>query len=223
MSQVSHPYGFRLVNVRDWKSRWFSTKPEVYREFLRADVLMREYLQKRLRGQYISTIEFERNRDRTRVILSTSRPGIVIGRNGDGAKKLRADIAKFIRRNNLAIEGEVKLDIVEITNPEADAMIVAQTVEEGLRRRLPFRRVIKQALEATMGARGVKGCRIQVSGLIGGSATMARREQVKRGPIPLQFIRADIDYAEHAVLGQGVGIKVWINKGDSLVAEADRK
>jgi len=221
MSQVAHPYGYRLVTLRDWKSRWFSGDRKQYREYLRADVLLREYLEKRLHGNFVADITFERNRDHTRVIVATSRPGMVIGRSGEGAQKLNADIAKFIRKNSLAMTGEVKLDIVEVQNPEANAMIVAQMVEEGLRRRMPFRRVIKQILEKVMATRGVKGARIVVSGLVGGSATMARREQVKSGPIPLQFIRADIDYAAIPVRGQGIGIKVWINKGDSLELKGD--
>lgn len=219
MSQVAHPYGYRLVTLRDWKSRWFASNPRDYREFLRGDIMLREYLTKRLQGMYVSDIQFERNQKLMRIILESTRPGVIIGRNGEGIKKVKADIEKFIRKNKIVRPKELKIDILEIQNAEANAMAVAQNIEEALRKRLPFRRVLKQALEKTMQVKEVKGCRIVVSGLIGGSATMARREQVKQGPVPLQFIRADIDYAALPVIGSGIGIKVWINKGDSLKTE----
>jgi small subunit ribosomal protein S3 len=219
MSQTTHPYGYRLVTLRDWKSRWFAARPEQYRDLLRADVLMREFLEKRLKGMYVSDIEFERGRKATRVLIHTSRPGVVIGRSGEGATKIKADLEKFMRRHNIAKPQDFKIDIIEVENPDANAMIVAQMIEESLRRRMPFRRVVKQALEKIMAVKGVKGARIVVSGLVGGSATMSRTEQVKRGPIPLQFIRADIDYASLNVQGHGIGIKVWVNKGDSLAAK----
>lgn len=223
MSQVSHPYGYRLVTLRDWKSRWFSSKQKQYRDLLRADVLIREFLEKRLKGLFVSDIEFERGRKATRLLLHTSRPGMLIGRSGEGATKLRADVLKFMHKNNIEIPTDFKIDIVEIQEPEANAMIVAQMVEESLRRRMPFRRVIKQMIEKVMAMKSVKGARIVVSGLVGGSASMSRKEQVKRGPIPLQFIRADIDYASLPVAQMGIGIKVWINKGDSLELEAKKK
>ena len=223
MSQVSHPYGYRLVTLRDWKSRWFSSKQNQYRDLLRADVLIREFLEKRLKGMFVSDIEFERGRKATRLLLHTSRPGMLIGRSGDGATKLRTDILKFMRRNSIDIPTDFKIDIVEVQEPEANAMIVAQMIEESLRRRMPFRRVIKQMIEKVMAMKSVKGARIVVSGLVGGSASMSRKEQVKRGPIPLQFIRADIDYAALPVAQMGIGIKVWINKGDSLELEAKKK
>jgi len=223
MSQVSHPYGYRLVTLRDWKSRWFSAKQNQYRDLLRADVLIREFLEKRLKGMFVSDIEFERGRKATRLLLHTSRPGMLIGRSGEGATKLRNDVLKFMRKNNIEIPIDFKIDIVEIQEPEANAMIVAQMIEESLRRRMPFRRVIKQMIEKVMAMKSVKGARIVVSGLVGGSASMSRKEQVKRGPIPLQFIRADIDYAALPVAQMGIGIKVWINKGDSLELEANKK
>lgn len=223
MSQTTHPYGYRLVNLRDWKSRWFASSPQKYRELLRADVLIREFLEKRLHGFYVTNIEFERGRKATRVLIHTSRPGMVIGRSGENATKVRADLRRFMLRNNIAIPQDFKLDIIEVTEPDADAMVVAQMIEESLRRRLPFRRVIKQALEKVMAVKGVKGARIVVSGLVGGSASMSRTEQVKKGPIPLQFIRADIDYASLNVRGRGIGIKVWVNKGDSLENQDTKK
>lgn len=222
MSQMSHPYGYRLVTLRDWKSRWFSSDRKKYRDFLKSDVLLREYLEKRLQGSYVSSIEFERDRKSTRLVIHSSRPGMIIGRQGEGAQRLKADVAKFMHKHGLDMPQDFKIDIVEVANPEADAMITAHNIAEALRRRLPFRRVMKQALDKVMAAKGVKGARIVVTGLVGGSASMARREQVKSGPVPLQFIRADIDYAELPVRGHGIGIKVWINKGDSLENEAKK-
>lgn len=224
MSQVAHPYGYRLVTLRDWKSRWFASKPAKFRELLRADVLLREYLEKRLAGYYISDIQFERGRKSTRLIIETSRPGMVIGRSGEGAQKLRADVMKFMHKNQISMPQDFKIDVVEVDNPDASAMIIAHNIAEALKRRLPHRRVTKQAIEKVMAVKGVKGCRIVVSGLVGGSASMSRTEQVKRGPVPLQFIRADIDYAALPVLGYGIGIKVWVYWGDSLeLAEAKKQ
>jgi small subunit ribosomal protein S3 len=172
---------------------------------------------------FVSTIDFERDRKSTRVILNTSRPGLVIGRSGEGVAKIKADIAKFMRRHDIVMPQDFKIDIVEIANPDADAMIIAQTIADGIRRRMPYRRLMKQAIEKVMGLKGIYGCRLWVSGLIGGSATMKRREQLKRGSVPLQFIRADIDYAYLPMKGKGIGIKVWVNRGDSLAAVTSKK
>ncbi len=214
MSKTVHPYAHRLVILRDWKSRWFATGKK-YANFLRTDVLIRDFLTKRLRGNYISNLEIERNQKSTRVILSTSRPGMLIGRNGEGVEKLKGDLMKFMRKNALEIPQEFKFDIIEVQNPDADAAIVAYAVAEGLERRLPFRRVLKQMIEKVMQARGVEGARIWVTGRLGG-AEIARSEQVKRGSIPLQTVRADVDFArERAHLPYGdIGIKVWIYRGE---------
>lgn len=216
MSQIAHPYGYRLVTLRPWKSRWFATDAKKFRTLLRADTLLREYLETRLRGMYVADVELERNRKSTRIIIHTSRPGMIIGRNGESAQKLRTDINAFFKKHNLGDTQDLKVDIVEVAQPEANAMIIAQTIAEGIRRRMPFRRLMKQGLEKALAVKGVQGCRIVASGLMGGSATMKRREQVKRGSVPLQFIRADIDYAYLPMKGKGIGIKVWVYKGDSL-------
>lgn len=214
MTHSVHPYAHRIGILRDWKSRWFS-RGESYQANLKTDVLLREYLEKRLRGQYVSSIEFERGKGVLKVVLKTSRPGVIIGRGGEGSNKLKTDIEKFIRRNKLAQDSEIKVDIEEVRNPEADAMIVAQMAAEGIERRLPFRRVLKQTIEKVMAHRDVEGVRIVMSGRLGG-ADMARREQLKAGRIPLQTFRADIDFARYrATIPQGdIGIKVWIYRGD---------
>jgi small subunit ribosomal protein S3 len=140
---------------------------------------------------------------------------MIIGRQGDAAQKLRKDLFKFMNKNNIQISEEVKIDIIENTNPDADAAIVAYSIVEALEKRMPFRRAMKMAKDKVMAVRGVKGVRIVVAGRLNG-AEMARREEVKDGSIPLQTFRADVDYAmERANLPYGViGIKVWINKGE---------
>jgi small subunit ribosomal protein S3 len=223
MSHNVHPYAHRLVTLRDWKSRWFETG-EKYVANLRADVLLREFLEKKLRGKYVSDIEFERGRKATRLIIRTSRPGVLIGRNGDEAKKLRASIVKFMKKRKIDLPEDFQVDVVEISNPDANAKIVGQMIAEMIEKRMPFRRATKQTAEKVMAVRGVKGVRIVLAGRLGG-AEMARREEVKRGGIPLQFIRADIDYAQETARLPygGIGIKVWIHKGDSLVNDETAK
>jgi small subunit ribosomal protein S3 len=214
MSKVVHPFSHRLVVLRDWKSRWFATGQK-YNEFLKTDVLVREFLAKRLRGFYVSQVIVERNQKQTRIALHTSRPGMIIGRQGEGIEKLKKDLSKFMQKKDLKVLGEVKVDVVEINEPDADAAIVAYAVAEGLEKRLPFRRVLKQTIDRVMQVRNVKGARIWVTGRLGG-ADIARSEQVKRGSIPLQTFRADVDFArEKAHMPYGdLGIKVWIYRGD---------
>ena len=214
MTHVVHPYSHRLGIIRDWKSRWFGKTTESYVDHLRADVLVRAWLTKRLRGMYLSLIEMERSEKQYRIMIHTSRPGMIIGRGGDGIEKLRAALKKEMRRLKIEVPQDVKLDILEVANPESDAAIVAAMIAEGIEKRLPFRRVLKTSIEKVMANRDVQGARIAVSGRLGG-AEMARREQIKRGGIPLQTLRADIDFArERANMTYGViGIKVWIYRG----------
>jgi small subunit ribosomal protein S3 len=214
MSHSVHPYSHRLGIIRDWKSRWFSTGKN-YKAFLRADMMLREFLEKKMRGQYIGSIEMERNDKTFRLIIKTSRPGVVIGRSGEGSVKLRKDIMKFTTKNKLSIPADFKLDVEEIKSPESNAAIVAQMIAEGLEKRLPFRRVMKQTVEKVMANRDVKGIRLYCGGRLGG-AEIARSEEMKKGRVPLQTLRADIDYAQekaHMTYGD-IGIKVWIYKGD---------
>ena len=214
MTHTVHPYSHRLGIIRDWKSRWFSTDAK-FRANLKCDILVREWLQKKLRGQYIADIEIERNDKMMRLILKTSRPGIIIGRNGEGATKLKSEIEKFLRKNGEEITTVIKLEIEEVRSPESSAPIVAQMLAEGLEKRMPFRRVMKQMIEKVMACRDVKGVRVYMTGRLGG-AEMARTETLKKGQIPLQTLRADIDYKNYeANLPYGkIGIKVWIYKGE---------
>ncbi len=214
MTHTVHPYSHRLGIIRDWKSRWFGVKNK-YKEFLKSDVLLREFLEKKFRGFYVSNVEMERGEKVLRIIIETSRPGMIIGRSGDGAVKLKADVLKFIAKNKLSTGGEVKIDIKEIKSPESNASIVSQMIADGLEKRLPFRRVVKQMVEKVMANRDVKGVRVILSGILGGNS-MARTEMIKKGRVPLQTFRADIDYAQSTArltLG-ATGVKVWIYKGD---------
>jgi small subunit ribosomal protein S3 len=213
MSKVVHPYAHRLVILRDWKSRWFADKN--YKTLLEKDVVIREFLEKKLRGFYVSRIEIERNAKTTKVMIHTSRPGMIIGRSGEGAVKLKNDLVSVSKKRGITLSDDFKLDIVEVTNPDADAAIVACSIAEGLEKRMPYRRVIKQSIEKIMSANGVKGARIYLGGRLNG-AEIARSEQIKRGSIPLQTFRADVDFArEKAHMSYGdIGIKVWIYRGE---------
>lgn len=213
MSKVVNPFAHRLGILRDWRHRWYASGPQ-FQLNLKADVLLREYLLKSLRGMYIGGLEIERNAKQLRVIIKTSRPGVIIGRSGEGSAKLRKSIEDFLKSKKLPVP-EVKLDIEEIRSPESNAAIVAYMVAEGLEKRMPFRRVLKQTIEKVSANRDVKGVRVQVSGMLGGGS-MSRTETLKKGRVPLQTFRSDIDYArERANLPLGViGIKVWIYKGE---------
>lgn len=222
MTHTVHPYAHRLGIIRDWKSRWFATDKKSFRENIAVDAAIRAYLKKKLRAMYISDIEIERTAAEVRIILNTGRPGLVIGRSGENATKLRTELTKLVKKHSPNSTRAVKLDIVEIRQPEADAAVVAYMVAESLEKRMPFRRVLKMTVEKVMAVREVVGVRIVVSGRLGG-ADMSRTEQIKRGRIPLQTFRANIVYAEErAYLPYGViGIKVWIYLGETF-NEKDR-
>jgi small subunit ribosomal protein S3 len=174
-----------------------------------------EYLKKRLKGMFVNSIEIERSVKIFKIIIETSRPGMIIGRSGEGMNKLRDDILSFMKRKGLSTKEELKIDVKEVKSPESSAMIVAQMIAEGLEKRLPFRRVVKQMVEKAHANRDVQGVKVTLSGIMGGS-NMARVETKKVGRIPLQTLRADIDYALYEAtvpLGK-IGIKVWIYKGE---------
>lgn len=215
MTHVSHPYIQRIGINRDWRSRWFAKEPKLFREYLRTDAAIRKLLQTRLKGMAVDDVEIERKQGELRIIIKTARPGFVIGRSGEGAAKLKKDIDMLLRKAKLTEKPEVKLDIEEVRSAETSASIVGQMIAEGLEKRLPFRRVIKQTVEKVMANRDVQGVRVILSGRLAG-ADMARKEELKRGRIPLQTLRADISFANvRATLPYGViGIKVWIYRGD---------
>ena len=223
MTHVVHPYAHRLGIIRDWKSRWFADRKE-YTSNLKGDVLIRDFLTKKLRGMYVSSIQIERDQKSMQIYIHTSRPGLVIGRSGEGMQKIKKQLAQEVKLRKITLPSEMKIDVVEVQNPEQDAAIIAAMVAEGLEKRLPFRRVLKQTIEKVMAGRGVSGAKIALSGRLGG-ADMARRESIKRGGIPLQTLRADIDFArEKAHMTYGVtGIKVWIYKGLVFDEKKDNK
>ncbi len=215
MTHVAHPYVQRLGIIREWRSRWFPASPKRFREFLRADSTTRRFLEKRLRTMYVGSIDIERDEKVMRVIVRTSRPGLIIGRSGEGAQNLKKEIIAKLHKAGVTEIPDIKLDIEEIRSPESSAAIVAMMIAEGLEKRMTFRRVMKQTIEKVMANRDVEGIRIILSGRLGG-AEMGRTEELKKGRIPLQTLRADIDFArEKAYLPYGViGVKVWIYKGD---------
>jgi len=214
MTHTVHPYAHRLGIIRDWKSRWFAASKKQYRENIAVDETIRRFLSKRLRSAYVGDIEIERSASGLRVILTTARPGLVIGRSGENAAKLRKELAEAIHHIAPNDRRALKLDIVEMRQAETNAAVVAYMVAEGLEKRMPFRRVLKQTVEKVMAVREVEGVRIAISGRLGG-AEMSRKEEAKKGRIPLQAFRADIDFAyEEAHLPYGViGVKVWIYRG----------
>ena len=190
MSKVVHPFAHRLGILRDWRHRWFATGPK-YQQYLKADILLREFLVKELRGMYIGGIEIERNEKTLRVIIKTSRPGLIIGRSGEGSTKLRNKIVSFLNKHKLPVP-EIKLDIEEIRSPESSAAIVAYMVAESLEKRMPFRRVLKQTIEKVMANRDVKGVRIR--DVLGCLAPIARpvRDAVLHLGVVLEELRRDV-------------------------------
>jgi small subunit ribosomal protein S3 len=215
MTHVAHPYVQRIGINRDWKSRWFTTNPKKFREYLRVDAALRKHLKTRLKGMSVDVVEIERSDKEIRLIIKTAKPGLIIGRSGDGITALKKEIDLFLRSQKMSDKLGLKIDIEEIRSPEASARIVGQMIAEGLEKRMTFRRVMKQTVEKVMANRDVQGVRIRLGGRLGG-ADMARVEELKKGRVPLQTLRADIDFARvEANLPYGViGIKVWIYRGE---------
>jgi len=209
MGQKVNPYGFRLGVTTDWKSRWFADRDE-YSDNVIQDWKIRDYLMTELPHAAISRIEIERTRDRLRVDVHTARPGIVIGRRGSEADRLRAGLAKITGN------AKVQLNIQEIKQPELDAALIAQGVADQLAARVAFRRAMKRAVQNAQKA-GAQGIQVQCSGRLGGSE-MARAESYLEGRVPRHTLRADIDYGfrEARTTAGRIGVKVWIYKGDVL-------
>jgi small subunit ribosomal protein S3 len=221
MTHTVHPYAHRLGILRDWKSRWFGTNQK-YRDYLKGDVLIREYLEKRLVGMHVADIHIERTDKMLRIVIQTARPGLIIGRSGEGAEKLKKDLNKMMLKRGIKKENvELRVDIEEVRSPESNAQLVALMVKDGLEKRMAFRRVLKQMIDKVMANRDVQGVRIRIGGRLNG-ADMARTEELKKGRIPLQTFRADIDFARvRANIAQGVlGVKVWIYKGEVFDKDA---
>lgn len=208
MGKKINPFLHRLNTIRDWKSRWFNSSN--YQEYLREDVELREFLEEKLKKAAVEDIVIERSSNSMVVNIHSARPGIVIGRGGTGAEELKAEIIKKVNG-----KVEIKVNIVEIRNSELSSKLVAQSVAEQIEKRVPFRRVLKQAMERTMQNKQAQGVKITVAGRLNG-AEMARTEWLSEGKIPLQTIRADIDFAKYTARTTygAIGIKVWIYKGE---------
>ncbi|GAB3137162.1 MULTISPECIES: 30S ribosomal protein S3 [Amycolatopsis] len=206
MGQKINPHGFRLGITTDWKSRWYADKQ--YAEYVAEDVKIRKLLATGMERAGISKVEIERTRDRVRVDIHTARPGIVIGRRGAEADRIRGALEKLTKK-------QVQLNILEVKNPEADAQLVAQAVAEQLSNRVAFRRAMRKAIQTSMRSPQVKGIRVQCGGRLGG-AEMSRSEHYRDGRVPLHTLRADIDYGffEAKTTFGRIGVKVWIYKGE---------
>ncbi|AUG77764.1 30S ribosomal protein S3 [Kitasatospora sp. MMS16-BH015] len=205
MGQKVNPHGFRLGISTDFKSRWYADK--LYKDYVKEDVAIRRMMTKGMERAGISKVEIERTRDRVRVDIHTARPGIVIGRRGTEADRIRGDLEKLTGK-------QVQLNILEVKNPELDAQLVAQGVAEQLSSRVSFRRAMRKSMQGTMKS-GAKGIKVQCSGRLGG-AEMSRSEFYREGRVPLHTLRANVDYGffEAKTTFGRIGVKVWIYKGD---------
>jgi len=211
MTHKVHPKVFRIGQATNWKSRWFNFKE--YKEWLKEDVAIRNFLLKKLRKLSVDSTEIERSPNLINVIISTSRPGLLIGRGGSGTEELRKQVKKLLKVSDKD-KKEIRIEIREVKNSSVSAALIAQEISEKIERRIPFRRVIKEAVKKIMESREAKGVKVKVSGRLDGSE-IARTEFLKQGAMPLQTMRADVDYAEERALCTygTVGIKVWIYKG----------
>jgi small subunit ribosomal protein S3 len=219
VGQKVNPHGFRLGITTDYSSRWYadSTTPgQRYKDYIAEDVAIRKMLTKGMERAGISKVDIERTRDRVRVDIHTARPGIVIGRRGVEADKIRGALETLTNK-------QVQLNILEVKNPEIDAQLVAQGVAEQLSSRVSFRRAMRKGIQSAMKA-GAKGVRVQVGGRLGG-AEMSRSESYREGRVPLHTLRADIDYGfyeAHTTFGR-IGVKVWVYKGEVSGSRAERE
>ncbi|AZI58692.1 30S ribosomal protein S3 [Nakamurella antarctica] len=215
MGQKINPHGFRLGITTDWTSRWYADK--AYAEYVAEDVAIRKLMSKGMDRAGISKVEIERTRDRVRVDIHTARPGIVIGRRGAEADRIRTQLEKLTGK-------QVQLNILEVRNPESDAQLVAQGVAEQLSNRVSFRRAMRKSMQTALRSSSVKGIRVKCSGRLGG-AEMSRAEFYREGRVPLHTLRANIDYGffEAKTTFGRIGVKVWIYKGDLLGTLGEQK
>ena len=209
MGQKTHPYGFRLGIVTDWKSRWYSDKD--YTALANEDFQIRDYLKRELKRGAVSRVDIERTRERLQVDVHTGRPGAVIGRKGSEAERIRSGIEKMTGRR-------AKLNVIEVKDPETDAQLLARGVADQLENRVAFRRAMRRTVQTALKA-GAEGVRVECSGRLGG-ADMSRREWYREGRVPLHTLRADIDYGQATATTSvgSVGVKVWVYKGDVVTS-----
>ena len=207
MGQKTHPHGFRLGVIKDWRSRWYAEKD--FPRLLKEDETIRKYLHRRLAHAALSHVDIERKPSKIVVTLHTARPGVVIGKRGAEVDKLRDELA-------LLTNAEISVNVEEIKRPEVDARLIAENVAHQLRQRISFRRAMKRAVQAAIRS-GAEGIKIMTSGRLGG-AEIARTEGYNEGRVPLHTLRADIDYAQiHAFTTFGtIGVKCWVFKGEVI-------
>jgi len=212
MGQKVNPHGLRVGIIKDWDSKWYAGSD--FADCLIEDYNIRTYLKKKLYSAGVSKIEIERTSDRVKLYIYTAKPGIVIGKGGAEIENTKKEVSKFTDK-------KVSIDIKEIKRPDRDAQLVAENIAQQLEGRVSFRRAMKSTMSRTMKA-GAKGIKTQCSGRLGG-ADMARTETYNEGTIPLQTLRADIDYgfAEASTTYGKVGVKVWIYKGEVLPAKKE--
>ncbi|MEK7124921.1 MAG: 30S ribosomal protein S3 [Patescibacteria group bacterium] len=208
MGQKISPTSLRIGINRDWASRWFGGAK--YTGYLKDDLRVRTYLEKRLKGMAVDRIEIERGTDTLNVSIITARPGLIIGRGGAGVEEIKQGISKLLK-GKMAI----RLEIQEIKSPESSAAVMAESIADQIEKRIPFRRLLKQTLAKIIASRDVKGAKIQIAGRLDG-AEIARTEHLEEGSLPLQTLRADIDFARATAMTTygTIGIKVWIYKGE---------
>ena len=215
MGQKVNPHGLRVGVIKDWESRWYAD-PEEFSDNLVEDYKIREFLKKELYHAGISKIEIERTADRVKVLVYTAKPGVVIGKGGSEIEKLKAKLASYSAK-------KILVDIKEVKRPDSDAQLVAENIAQQLENRISFRRAMKSAMSRTLKT-GAKGIKAACSGRLGG-ADMARTEFYSEGTIPLQTLRADIDYgfAEADTTYGKIGVKVWVYNGEVLPAKKNSK
>ncbi|MBU1127312.1 30S ribosomal protein S3 [Patescibacteria group bacterium] len=212
MGQKINPYSFRLATTKEWKSRWIAKDKTEYKENLLEDIKIRRYLIDKLKMAGLVETQIDRSINKIRIALKVSRPGVVIGRGGSGLEILKKDLCALVSMSDA--ETNLELDVEEVKDPEISARLVASKVAGQLEQRMPHRRVVSKAIERVM-VSGAKGVKIALSGRVAGSE-IGRTEVYKQGAIPLQTIRADVDYAQVPSLTRMgyVGVKVWIYKGE---------
>jgi len=216
MGQKVHPKAFRLGVIKSWNSKWFADRN--YSQLLRQDVELRSFLQKKLRDAGLAGVDIERASNGLTVTIHTSRPGMVIGRGGTSADQLKKSLAKMVRQGQKKVE--VKLNVQEVPNPDQNAQVMVRSIADQLEKRLPFRRVMKHAVEQIMRS-GALGAKVMLAGRLNG-AEIARTEKLSSGTIPLQTLRADVDYARGAAKTTygAIGVKVWVYRGEVFSAKS---
>ncbi len=212
MGQKTHPTGFRVGIIRSWTSTWFAGKKKEYAENVKEDDKIRKFVKKKLYAAGIAEVLIDRKAQNTTITLATAKPGIVVGRGGQGIDELKAEVSKYLGK-------PVVINVVEVARIDLSAQLVAEAAAQQLEKRIAFRRVMKQAMQRAMRA-GAQGIKIMVSGRLGG-AEIARSEWAKEGRIPLQTLRADVDFGfteADTIMGK-IGVKVWIFKGNLMPGE----